>query len=166
MPKSIDWLGAAPEALKQLQAMSVKVVDRATIEQLFKIHRRTAIRIMHRFGGQQAGKTFLIDREQLVEKLQVFLQQDSEQGPSSRTPSQIRRLYPEAETFRFPDVRAPERRTLARLPSRIRIVPGKITVEAASLEELCMQLWVLLETCNEDRQVVEAQLEGERNRAN
>ena len=61
MPKPSDWTPLISHALQQLRAMRSTVVDRATLEQLLKIHRRTAIRLMHQLGGEQAGKTFLVD---------------------------------------------------------------------------------------------------------
>jgi hypothetical protein len=45
-------------------------VDRAILEKVLRIERRTAIRLMNRFGGFQTGKTFLIDRLQLIEQLE------------------------------------------------------------------------------------------------
>jgi hypothetical protein len=159
VPKPVDWLPLLPSAIEQLRNMNAKVVDRAALEQVFKIHRRTAIRLMHQFGGVRAGKTFLVDREILVQKLEALLAQQTGLGPDSRTPAQIRRAYGGAEQFHFPDVRTPNRRTAAQLPPSIQIIPGRLTVDAGSLPELCAQLWIFLETCHEDREGIEAKLE-------
>jgi hypothetical protein len=72
----------------------------------------------------------------------------------------VRRQHREAEAFRFPDVRSLERRRAAGLPAAIHIRPGHFAVENAGLADLCAQLWVFLETCQDDRAGVEALLEG------
>lgn len=48
------------------------VIDRAVVERLFGLGRRQAIELMHRFGGYQAGRTFLIGREQLIAQLDAM----------------------------------------------------------------------------------------------
>jgi hypothetical protein len=137
--------------------MRSKVVDRAALQLLLKVHRRTAIRLMHQLGGEQAGKTFLVDREHLIRELEAFLPSDALNYPL-RMSSQVRRLHAEADQFRFPDIRASQRRTLDQLPGTIQITPGKLVLETASLRDLCSQLWILLETCKDDRDALERRL--------
>ena len=69
MPRQAEWLQQVPAALKALEHVTTPVIDRATLEKLLRIHRRSAIRLMHRFGGYQAGRTFLIDRPALMRQL-------------------------------------------------------------------------------------------------
>ena len=157
MPKPSDWTPLIPDALQQLRAMRAKVVDRAALQQLFKIHRRTAIRLMHQLGGEQAGKTFLVDREHLIRELEAFLRSGSTEYPP-RLSSQVRRLHAGADQIQFPRVTTPERRTLDRLPPTIQITPGRLVLQAATLRDLCAHLWVLLETCKEDRDALERRL--------
>jgi hypothetical protein len=163
MAKPVDWIPLVPDALTALRQMTAPVVDRSALETLLKIQRRTAIRLLHQLGGQQLGKTLLIPRQQLIAALEACLPGAEAGGPArtpAHTPSQIRRLHREAESFRFPDVRAPERRTADRLPAAIQIEPGRLTIEVADLRDLCAQLWVLLETCKDDWDGVEKKLEG------
>ena len=148
-----------PAALSALRQMTAPVVDRTTLETLLKIQRRTAIRLLHQLGGEQLGKTLLIPREQLIRELEAYLPRDAAAMPAY-TASQIRRLHREAESFRFPDVRASERRTVERLPAAVQIELGRLTIEVADLRDLCAQLWVLLETCKDDWEGVEKKLEG------
>ena len=159
MAKPNDWTPLIPHALSQLKLMRSKVVDRRTLEQLLKIHRRTAIRLMHQLGGEQAGKTFLVDRDRLIRELEAFLLSDSPRYPP-RVSSQVRRLHAEAEQFRFPDVRAWERRTLDQLPTTIQVTPGKVMLEAQNLRDLCSQLWILLETCKENWDTLDRRLKN------
>lgn len=159
MPKPSDWTPLIPQALSKLKAMRSKVVDRAALEELLKIHRRTAIRLMHQLGGEQAGKTFLVDRERLIRELEAFLPSASS-GYPPRVSSQVRRLHADAEQFRFPDVRILEQRTADRLPPTIQVTPGTVIVKASSLRDLYAQLWILLETCKEDWHALEQRLKG------
>ena len=163
MAKPVDWTPLVPAALTALRQMTAPVVDRTTLETLLKIQRRTAIRLLHQLGGQQLGKTLLIPREQLIRELEAFLPRDDAEMPAhnlAHNPSQIRRLHREAEHFRFPDVRASERRTVERLPAAVQLGLGRLTIEVADLRDLCAQLWVLLETCKDDWEGVEKKLEG------
>ena len=159
MPKPVDWTPLVPAALTALRQMTAPVIDRTTLETLLKIQRRTAIRLLHQLGGQQLGKTLLIPREQLIRELEAYLPRDAAAMPAY-TASQIRRLHREAESFRFPDVRASERRTVEGLPAAVQLGLGRLTIEVADLRDLCAQLWVLLETCKDDWEGVERKLEG------
>src|ERR1035438_3104862 len=47
MPRPIDWTPLIPDALIQLRALTSQTVYRGTLERIFKIPRRTAIRLMH-----------------------------------------------------------------------------------------------------------------------
>jgi hypothetical protein len=148
MPKPVDWTPLLPQALAALRAMTAPAVDRAMIERLLKIHRRTAIRLLHQFGAQPVGNNLLLPRERLIQELEAFLPSDGELP--ARTPSQLRRLHREADEFRFQDVRTSDCRTVDRLPATVQIAPGKLTVEAEDVRQLCERLWILLETCKED----------------
>src|ERR1017187_1517959 len=69
MPAKPAWLLKIPEIVTMLESFGVPVVDRAIIEHLFGLRRRQAIELLHRLGGYQTGRTFLVDRHVLVEKL-------------------------------------------------------------------------------------------------
>ena len=152
MARPVDWTALIPDALVQLRAMTSHTVYRGTLEQLFCIPRRTAIRLMHEFGGEQAGRTFLLDRQKLIEQL------EEHPVPQQLSPSQVRRQQGEAAAFTFPAVPTPERRRADALPPEVRLHSGQLTIQAGTLEELCARLWILLETCQDDREGIQAQL--------
>ena len=53
--------------------MSVPLLDRAAIENLFGVRRHRAIQLISAFGGDYlVEKTFLIDRLQLIANLEVI----------------------------------------------------------------------------------------------
>src|SRR4051794_36853776 len=70
MPARAVWLLKIPDIVALLESFVVPVVDRAIVERLFGLRRRRAIELLHRFGGYQAGRTFLIDRKILIEQLE------------------------------------------------------------------------------------------------
>ncbi len=59
-----------PTPSRSSRAFPAPVVDRASLEKLLKVSRRSAIRLLHQFGGYQAGRTFLIRREDLIAALE------------------------------------------------------------------------------------------------
>src|SRR3954464_8831364 len=69
MPARALWLLQIPDILAMLETLELPVVDRSVIERLFGLRRRRAIELLHRFGGYQAGRTFLVDRRLLIEHL-------------------------------------------------------------------------------------------------
>jgi hypothetical protein len=154
MARPVDWTPLLPEALERLRAMTSQTVYRGTLETIFKVPRRTAIRLMHEFGGERAGRTFPLDRQKPIEEL------ERRAAPEELSPSQARRQQREAVRFSFPDVRAPEPRRALDPPAAIRIRAGCFAVETAGLEDLRAQLWVFLETRQDDRAGVEALLAG------
>ncbi len=159
MAKPVDWTPLVPDALTALRQMTAPVVDRTTLETLLKIQRRTAIRLLHQLGGQQLGKTLLIPREQLIRELEAYLPRDAAELPA-RTPVRFAVSTAKPNSFRFPDVRGSERRTVDQLPAAVNLGLGRLTIEVADLRDLCAQLWVLLETCKDDWEGVEKKLEG------
>ena len=52
-----------------LADIRLPVIDRAAVERLFGLRRRQAIELLNRLGGYQAGRTFVIGREQLIAQL-------------------------------------------------------------------------------------------------
>src|SRR3981189_2421843 len=69
MPRKPEWLQNVTSAIQELLSSPAPVVDRATLEKLLHVRRRDAIRLMHRFGGYQTSRTFLIDRVSLLAQL-------------------------------------------------------------------------------------------------
>ena len=84
MPAKALWLLQIPEIVALLETFDVPVVDRSIIERLFGLRRRRAIELLHRFGGYQAGRTFLIDRRLLIEHLRRLADGEEFQRESRR----------------------------------------------------------------------------------
>jgi hypothetical protein len=84
MPAKAPWLLQIPEIVAQLEVFDVPVVDRAIVERVFGLRRRRAIELLHRFGGYQAGRTFLIERRVLIDQLRRLAEGEDFQGESRR----------------------------------------------------------------------------------
>jgi hypothetical protein len=84
MPANPLWLLQIPEIVSLLETFDVPVVDRSIVERLFGLRRRQAIELLHRFGGYQAGRTFLVDRHLLIEHLRNLADGEEFQRESLR----------------------------------------------------------------------------------
>jgi hypothetical protein len=72
MPAKAEWLLRLPEIRAALERFDAPVVDRSVIEELFGLKRRRAIELLLQLGGYQAGRTFLVDRARLLDRLAAF----------------------------------------------------------------------------------------------
>lgn len=79
MPRTSEWYQRVPSVLLQLRELPFPVVDRATIETLFRVSRRQAIRILVHFGAIQSGRCLWLDRLELIHQLEQ-VQQSSDYG--------------------------------------------------------------------------------------
>ena len=146
MPAKAQWLLQIPEIRKELQVLTVPVVDRETIERLFGLKRRRAIELMHVFGGYQAGRTFLIDRPELLTRLEQMERGDDFTFEKQRN-DKISAAFDQMRKHRVVSglaVRiAPETvgRSMKELPSGVRLEKGKLSVEFSSAEELLGRLY-------------------------
>lgn len=103
---------------------------------------------MHRFGGFQAGRTFLIDRLQLIEQLEGIDRGEEvtiERGRRARLAEELertRRLAPgrKVRIAAAPDVRD---RVLKDLPAGIHLQPGELRIEFFGTEDLLRHLFEL-----------------------
>jgi hypothetical protein len=164
MPRQPQWFQHVPQALEQLRELPAPALDRAALEKLLHVSRRAAIRLFHRFGGYQAGRTFLIGREELAQALNAVSADEAYVLESRRR----QRLSDDLENTRR-DLRArqvklppaPEPAPAASLPSGLRIVrPGVLEVTFASPEDLLGRLYDLVQVAGRDLEDFAALLSG------
>src|SRR3954452_1147931 len=137
-----------PEIRSMVADAALPVVDRTAIERLFRLRRRQAIELMHRFGGYQTGRTFLIAREQILAQLDCILSTGEYGQEAARRerlvtafgkgrgtrPSGAVRIPVTAEAF---DTR------LETLGPGVYLEPGKLAIEFAGPEDLLRKLFCL-----------------------
>ena len=155
MPAKALWLLHIPEIIAMLETFDVPVVDRAVIERLFGLRRRRAIELLHRFGGYQAGRTFLVDRRLLIEHLRRLAAGEEFQKESQRKErlddavDQLRR-HQAAARVRIPVEPDVSRRKLDELSAGIALEAGRLHIEFAGAEDLLAKLYELAQAASND----------------
>jgi len=72
MPAKPQWLLRIPSIVDQLRTLDVPVIDRSVCERIFGVGRRRSVDLMHRFGGYRSGNTILLDRIELMHRLETL----------------------------------------------------------------------------------------------
>jgi hypothetical protein len=155
MPAKAAWLLKIPEIIRMLEAFNVPVVDRAIIERLFGLRRRQAIELLHRFGGFESGKTFLVDRHVLIENLrrlaagEEFEREIRRRDRLDHAVDEMRRYQAAARVIIPvpPDVFS---RKMADLPAGVALTPGQLQVAFAGTEDLLAKLFELAQAASND----------------
>ena len=155
MPRQAEWLQQIPGALQALEKITTPVIDRAMLETLLRVHRRGAIRLMHRFGGYQAGRTFLIDRPALMRQLERIAASEPyryEAQRRERLGSQLAEIRRDLVRRRITIATAPDvaYRELDGLPATIRLAPGKLEITCSDAQDLLRQLMELAQAIAND----------------
>jgi len=155
MPAKALWLLHIPEILSQLETFDVPVVDRAIIERLFGLRRRQAIELLHRFGGYQAGRTFLVDRRLLMEHLrrlvegEEFQREHRRQERLGQAVDQLRRQQTAARV-KIPVAPDVFSRKLADLPPGVALEAGHLHIAFSGTEDLLSKLFELSQAASND----------------
>jgi hypothetical protein len=155
MPAKPSWLLQIPQIVTMLESFDVPVVDRAVVERLFQLRRRRAIELMHRLGGYQAGRTFLVDRQVLIERLRrLAAGEDCEREGRRRARLQDAvaemRRYRAAARVQIPVPADVCGRMLADLSTGVALEPGHLHVVFSGAEELLGKLYELAQVASND----------------
>jgi hypothetical protein len=141
--------------LDELRQFPAPVIDRAVLERVLRIERRTAIRLMHRLGGYQAGRTFLIDRQRLIERLEQLARGEdaaAERERRTRLADELertRRLTP-GRKVRIDTPADVRERVMKDLPAGIHLRPGELRIEFFGAEDLLRHLLELSQAIMND----------------
>jgi hypothetical protein len=157
MPKVPGWYATVPAILKQLRGPGVPpFLDRPAIETLFSVRRRQAIRVLAAASGYQIGKTFIVDRQSLID----FLEQIEKTGaaPEARARKQriataLNEVANHAAAQQVQVRTAPDvfRRRPDNLPSAIELVePGKLQISYRGAEDLLAKIVELAAAATND----------------
>ena len=142
MPVPRTWLPRAQEILTILRGMSDDELDRAAIEKLFQLQRRTALLVIHAVGPLLSGCCFKVDRKDLiawVEKIDATEGQEVERrrrvteriDQESAQYMAMRKALTAAgkPAMEFPVAREVMEATIASLPLGVYLAPGRVTLE-------------------------------------
>jgi len=155
MPAKALWLLHIPENVSQLETFDVPVLDRAVIERLFGLRRRQAIELLHRFGGYQAGRTFLVDRHRLIDRLrrladgEEFQRESRRQERLDEAVDRLRR-YQTAAHVKIPVAPDVFSRKLADLPLGVALEAGHLHIAFSGTEDLLRKLFELSQAASND----------------
>jgi hypothetical protein len=147
MPRKPEWLQNVTSAIQELHAFPAPVVDRATLEKLLNVRRREAIRLMHRFGGYQTSRTFLVDRLELMNQLEAIQRGETHQAEMQRRQRLDASLKPRKTIPVTPDV---WKLKLAELPQGTRFRPGLLEIEFQTADQLLGRLFELAQALHND----------------
>jgi hypothetical protein len=160
LPAQPAWLLQLPAIRAAISALDLPVLDRAALEEVFGVRRRRAIELLHRFGGYQAGKTFLIERTSLLRQLEAL-----EAGGDFRHEQSRRRRFVEdlecaKAALRAKAVPIAAPRAAPELPG-VHLRPGELRIEFRGTEDLLRQLLELAMTIQSDYGRFQAICDGE-----
>lgn len=165
MPAKPQWLLYLPAIRGVLETLDFPVIDRAMVERLFGLRRRQAIKLLHRFGGFQAGRTFLIDRGKLIDALKE-IEGGAEFAAEASRRQRLSDHLQEAErelkakqvvikvepTARYPRVKC--------LGDGVVLEPGTLHIEFSDTEDLLSKLLHLSRAAAYDYEAFQTASEG------
>lgn len=155
MPRHTEWIQHIPNALADLRALPSPTIDRRTIQSLFHVSPRHAIRILSSLGCYAAGKSLLIERLDLIAKLEALTHTDDvrfEQHRHERVSQHLERYRKEQRARRILIPVAPEAASarIASLPHGVTIYPGTLQVEFTTAHDLLAKLFTLAQAISND----------------
>lgn len=155
MPRHCEWFLRLPEIRAELEQLTVPVVDRSIFETVFRVRRRRAIQLLHRFGGFQSGRTFLIDRKALLgelARLEGTEEARLERRRKLRLAAELEKLreHARASTVAVRVSPAVYGTRLDALPEGVRLAPGQLTVAFSNPQELLERLFALAQALAND----------------
>ena len=143
MPAKPRWLLRIPQILAQLEQWPAPWLDRSALESLFDLKRRRSIELLHAFGGFQAGRTFLVDRDRVLERLRRIQQGDPFQWERRRRQRLSEglnhaRRYAQARQVLIPASPAPPS-----WPDGVQLRAGEMTISFQDVSDLLAKLYGL-----------------------
>lgn len=163
MPRKTEWIHRLDQALEELRLLPCPSIDRATVEKLFDVSPRQALRILDRLGAYRAGKSLLVDRVELIDKIEA-LRQDAavqfERRRRERVDAQLNELRRQLAARRITIAARGDVRdmTMTQLPERVRLEPGELRIEFDGTEDLLARLLELSKAILNDYDSFEARI--------
>ena len=151
MPRQPQWYQRIPDALQALDRIAAPVVDRQGLEQLLGLGRRDAIRLMHRLGGYQCGRTFLIDRDILRDRLRSVAAGDTWRWEMRRRLRLAEDIDAARSSWKAQTVAVPVPPLRSEgLPASVRLVPGRLEIDFQGSVDLLTKLVQLTRELSRD----------------
>ncbi len=157
MPALPSWSVRIPAILAKLRHPGMPpVLDRPAIEELFGLRRRQAIRLLGATRGYQVGKTFIVDRQSVIDYLEILDRYGAVPEAGARKRSVAHAItevanYAEAQRVQLPTSPGSLRRIPTDLPASISLVsPGKLQISYSTAEDLLARVVELAAAATND----------------
>src|SRR5258708_3187798 len=140
--RQVSWLRRIPFMLETLKKTTTPFLDRAAVQNLFRLQRRQAGYLMKKLGPAEylVGKAFLVRRQAVL----TFLETKKNGKPYKAEALRQRNLRDaldearreqNARSVRFKIAPEPPR-SMAGLPDQVHLTPGELRVTFATTAEL------------------------------
>ena len=146
MPAKPLWHVRVPEILAELRALDAPLLDRATVERVFGVGRRSALYLMSRLSSYQVGRTTLVATADVVGLVEAVGRSEDFRYAKRRRA----RLWEKLDAIRREQaarqVVIPEPAPIASgsvLPEGIRLANSKLEISFSSAEDLLSRLYAL-----------------------
>jgi hypothetical protein len=136
MPQKPRWWLRVPEIVDAVERSPNPWFDRVAIERIFDVKRRRAIELLNAFGGFQAGRTFLIDRDALLRQLRAIRESEDFDWDKKRAAAVSIPVLPSSPA----------------LPEGVHFEPGRMIVDFTSVEDLLAKFYAISQTAASDFQ--------------
>ena len=154
MPAQPSWLVRIPAILECLRdPATAPFLDRPAVERLFGVRRRQAIRLMGGCRGYQVGRTFLVDRQAVIE----FLEEAERSGSGEQARARKQRVMAfinegaNQAAARQVQIPRPAGPSHSGLPAGISLSgAGRIEITYGSAEELLSRVAELVTAATRD----------------
>lgn len=155
MPAKPRWWQHVTQIRAMREDAALPVIDRAGVERLFGLRRRQAIALMHRWGGYQAGRMFLIGRQELIRELDAIAQdgeyhQETARREQLASALEAARRTRQTEAVRIPVTPDVFAGRMDSLPGGVLLEPGRLAVAFAGPEDLLRKLFALVQAVAND----------------
>lgn len=155
MPRHTEWIQRIPTALAELRSLPCPTIDRRTFQSLFHLSPRQSIRVLSSLGCYSAGKSLLIERTDLIAKLQALEASDSvrfEQARHDRVSRHLDRFRADQRSRHKRITVTPESLAthISSLPPDVSLQPGTLQIRFSGAEDLLSKLFTLAQAISAD----------------
>ena len=155
MARPTEWIQHLDRAIEELSALTASTVDRRTLEKLFAVSPRQALRLLARVHAYPAGTSLLVDRLELLRTLEAHRQDPAVQGErqrKERVEAELARVRQErrARQIEIQTTPAIYEQHVADLPTSICLQPGRLAITFADTQDLLQHLFTLSQAIAND----------------
>ena len=161
MPPKPSWLRRIPEMRETLKGVKAPLLDRASLERLFRVSPRRAMKLAHEIGAVEVGHSLVIERWKVAKFLEAR-QLGRAVAVEKIRRQRLREAIDEARrdvvarAVRIPVSPAvAAQATFANLPATIELGRGELRVAFKDAGDLLQQLFTLSKAIGRDFQAFE-----------